>query len=138
MRLPLGAGVDVVAKDKDGFTLRVAALIGHAALVRLLLDHGTDINTRDAYGETALHAAACRGNEGTFLLLLDRGADVNAKGEYKQTALLASRGTKWLVRLLFAYGADIHMKSKPAQTLLGTVASGGNEAAVQLLLDYGS
>jgi ankyrin repeat protein len=55
--------------------------------VRLLLDHGADVNAAGANGKTALHYAATAGHARVVRLLLDRGADparVDAEG---QTAL---------------------------------------------------
>src|SRR5512135_1370488 len=48
----LGCGADVRARDKDGRTpLHVAASDGNEAHLRVLLDHGADIDARDAAGE---------------------------------------------------------------------------------------
>ena len=47
-----------------------------AETVRLLLDHGADVNARTDDGWTALIAAATRGNAETVRLLLDRGAEL--------------------------------------------------------------
>mmetsp|Transcript_40550 Transcript_40550/g.97868 ORF Transcript_40550/g.97868 Transcript_40550/m.97868 type:complete len:229 (-) Transcript_40550:3295-3981(-) len=43
-----------------------------------LLNQGTDVNVKGAYGKTALHVAATEGNTRIVQLLLDRGADTEA------------------------------------------------------------
>lgn len=75
--LLLAAGADVNARDEAGFTpLHDAALAGNAAAVRMLLDHGADINLGDKEnGATALYMAATMGREEVVTLLLDKGAD---------------------------------------------------------------
>ena len=47
--------------------------------LRILLDKGGDINSRDARGQTALHAAAFWGWNDAVQFLVSRGADPNAK-----------------------------------------------------------
>lgn len=59
----------------------VAAAFGLSDTVRLFLQNGADINTRDAWGYTALHHAADRCWEeqyfGVFKVLLEAGADLD-------------------------------------------------------------
>ncbi|KAF1957092.1 ankyrin, partial [Byssothecium circinans] len=64
-----------------------AAANGHEAVVRLLVDKGTNINAKDPYGLTALHQAAANGHEAVVQLLMNKGADVNAKSSSRLTAL---------------------------------------------------
>jgi ankyrin repeat protein len=58
--------------------LHLAAGEGHLEIVKLLLEHGADVNAKTAY-ETALHLAAGEGHLEIVKLLLEHGADVNAK-----------------------------------------------------------
>lgn len=53
-----------------------------------LLDSGVSPNTRDRYGNTALHAAATGGAAGVVRYLLGRGADVNARDKLGRTPLM--------------------------------------------------
>ncbi|TGZ80703.1 hypothetical protein EX30DRAFT_349243 [Ascodesmis nigricans] len=59
-----------------GNVLQVAAARGSEELVRLLLDHGANVNARSGSYGAALYAtaAAVNGNESIIQLLLDHGA----------------------------------------------------------------
>jgi ankyrin repeat protein len=77
-RALLEAGADVRAAARN--PMRVTALHAAAAarltpLVRLLLDHGADVNARQQASYTALHAAAQHGDAEMAELLLARSAD---------------------------------------------------------------
>jgi ankyrin repeat protein len=73
----LKGGADVNARDAAGFTpLHDAALAGDTGAVRLLLDHGANVNIGDKdSGATALYMAATMGREDAVKLLLEKGAD---------------------------------------------------------------
>jgi ankyrin repeat protein len=67
----------------------LAAGEGHLEIVKLLLEHGADVNAKTAY-ETALHLAAEKGHLEIVKFLLEHGADVNAK-----TAVVVRRLFIW-------------------------------------------
>jgi len=48
-------------------------------VVKILLDHGADVNTANDHGITALHGAAYKGANKAVQLLVDRGANLEAK-----------------------------------------------------------
>lgn len=115
---------------------------GWAEGVRLLLDHGVDVNCREHYFSwTPLHAAAS-GNEPLVLkLLVARGADLNAKATDGETALHTVTWQKYglqSAKLLIEYGADINASDNESNTPLATAVSNGNWAMVRLLLEHGA
>lgn len=62
------------------FPLHEAARNGDLAVLRLLLDSGTDLEARDYNRETPLHAAVLSGQADAVQLLLVRGANTEALG----------------------------------------------------------
>mmetsp|Transcript_21487 Transcript_21487/g.74152 ORF Transcript_21487/g.74152 Transcript_21487/m.74152 type:complete len:362 (+) Transcript_21487:52-1137(+) len=48
-------------------------------IVAMLIDAGSDVNSRDEFGRTPLMAAACCGHVSTLHLLLSRGADMDLR-----------------------------------------------------------
>ena len=84
----LRTGASVNAADVYGRTaLELAVKASSAGIVNLLLRHGPpDLEARNRYGRTALHAAVCHsrisvaggGDAGCIGLLLSAGADANA------------------------------------------------------------
>jgi ankyrin repeat protein len=93
-RLLLERGVDVNAREKDGWTsLHWAAFKGRVEVAQVLLDHGANAKHGDQRGETALHLVS-RGEYdsqehgvGIARLLLERGVDVHAQTNTFATAL---------------------------------------------------
>ena len=61
---------------------------GHAALARLLLEHGADVAKADTEGWTALMAASQHGHEAVVRALVELGADVAQAKTDGTTALM--------------------------------------------------
>jgi peptidoglycan/LPS O-acetylase OafA/YrhL len=73
--------------------LTMAALMGQAEVVELLISEGADVNQRNRDQGTALHSAAFLGRVESVRLLLEAGADmeiVNKDGATPKLALTAS------------------------------------------------
>ena len=77
------------------------------SVVRLLLEHGADINVQDNNGWTPLHSASYDGALEVVRVLLEHGADVEVKKNDRMTALqeAAGRGHEKVVELLREHGA---------------------------------
>jgi len=67
--------------------LHRAAVQGHAEVVRLLLEHHANFDTRDQFGETALYMATKGGHETVVQLLVECQADVNKQNKAGWTVL---------------------------------------------------
>jgi ankyrin repeat protein len=67
--------------------LHSAAAVRDTAIIRMLLDHGADVNARQAGGWTPLHAAAMFGDAPLAELFLSRGAVADLPNDQGKTAL---------------------------------------------------
>jgi ankyrin repeat protein len=74
--------VDVNQKDWTGDSpLHIATRLGLTAAIRILADHGANINAVGERGLTALHYAAFKNNVEAVVELLACGANPNIKDE---------------------------------------------------------
>ena len=82
-------------------------------MVKVLLDHGADVNAQDSLGNTALTLAVNYGHAEIVKVLLDNGADANLRRKDGPTALLAAcqRRSVDMVKMLLEKGADVNEKS---------------------------
>ena len=130
----VAAGIDIEAKDEDGETaLFKTAYYPNLPLLRFLLKLGADINTRNSFEETMLHAAVGRIGRGDNLpdsievikFLIAKGLDVNATDKKGNTPL---HTTCWgvykdysnldVIKALIQNGADINVKNNEGRTPL--------------------
>ncbi len=107
--LELGAAPNQRSRNGlDNTPLHACAAISHsAAIATVLLDHGAEVNAKQAGGFTALHSAAFNGSTELVRLLLERGAEASLKTDDGQTAeaLAREKGHENIVQLL-ATGAS--------------------------------
>lgn len=90
--------------------LHDAAKDGYLHRLNWLLDHGTNIEERDANGNTALIVAARNGQVEMVKKLLDRGAYIEGTNNDNNTALMAAanNGRTEVVKELLNRGANIN------------------------------
>src|SRR5437763_1666918 len=127
------------------------ALYGQAAVVKILLAKGADVNQRGPNGQSPLVAAVSGVGVQTDLkrrlevarVLIAAGADVNASdrsGGRTPLVYAASPSTSQsdeMVLLLLAHGANVRAVDVHGTSVLNVAASGGR-STVQLLLDHGA
>ncbi|XP_065346540.1 uncharacterized protein LOC135943804 [Cloeon dipterum] len=112
-------------------------------LVQGLLDRGSNVNSKDNYGVTALHlAAGSNGNSEIVKILLEKGAKVNAQNKDKQTALhyaAENNEVKEVVQKLLEHGADVNSQDEEGNTALHLAAmSYEKNEIVNILLENGA
>lgn len=109
VRRLLEQGVNVNARSDHKTALSLAALGGHHNIVKLLINKGANIHTKDERNMTPLTWASVRGNMNTIRHLLNAGANINAKSQGGHTALVYSiiQGRPHVTRLLLERGANI-------------------------------
>ena len=78
------------------------------AVVRLLLQKGADLDSKDLYSRTPLSYAAANGCEAVVELLLGSGAEVESMDKYGETplSLANENGHEAVVKLLLKKGAE--------------------------------
>jgi ankyrin repeat protein len=125
--------------------MHVAALAGHASILSLLLEHGTDVDGLGIAGRTPLHRASWRGNLRAGQCLLDRGADTNARtrtnnGRTPLTLAVMFRHVEF-ARMLLKCGASVNAHDNThylGRTPLHWAVAEGNIQAMRLLLEHGA
>jgi SepF-like predicted cell division protein (DUF552 family) len=94
---------------------------GHTEIVKLLIEHGADVNAScyiDSF-ETPLHQAVVDDDTEIAKLLIQNGADVNARRSFDGLTplhLAASGGYSRMVRLLLENGADPSIRDNFGKT----------------------
>jgi ankyrin repeat protein len=82
--------------------------------VRLLIEKGANVDSKDEDGWTALWHAAANGHEVVMKLLIEKGADVDSKNKNSRTPL--SSAIEWeqegMVRLLVEKGANVESEDR--------------------------
>jgi len=133
MLLYAGANVKATTRLGGYNPLYMAAKSGHAAVVDILLNAGSDPNGTALDGLTPLMMAASAGSAETVESLVKRGANVNAKeSENGQTplAFAAAFNRPATILALLRHGADIDLASKvqepPKPANRGTQNGQGN------------
>ena len=95
-------------------TLLDAAAHGDLASVQQALAAGTDIDTRDAHGRTALLLAASATHVDVARVLVEHGADPNAMDDRHDTPWLVTgvTGSVAMGEVLLAAGADLTIRNR--------------------------
>ncbi len=106
VRFHLQSGFDANATDKDGYT--ALHFCRKPEIAKLLLDHGTDVNTQATSGVTPLMKASHEGYDDVVMFYLEKGAQVNIRNVEGLTALTLARmkGRDKIVEMLIRYGAQ--------------------------------
>ena len=84
----LKAGADAKSVKSNGTTaLMTAAASGSAEAVKVLIEHGADINAKEAvYGQTALMFAAALNRDSVIKVLMEHGAEANVATTVRKLA----------------------------------------------------
>jgi hypothetical protein len=119
--------------------MQLAAGDGDLEQVKELISKGTDVNSRDVLGSTALMFAALGGNLEILKLLVEKKADVNAKNDDGVTALMyaSAQGYLPVVEFLIEKGADVNTADKDGKSALSYAKSDGRERVGKFLVSKG-
>ncbi len=140
-KLSGGSQAVEAADPLAGENLRQAALDGDALTVRSLLADGTEIDTPDSEGHTALMFSAFNGHTGIARTLINAGADIHRKDFMGRTALLyaATGPFPETVELLLEKGAEPNIVDQNEHfTPLMHASAEGNLEVVKILVEAGA
>jgi ankyrin repeat protein len=140
MSNPLHAAIE---SDRDDESAR-------SMIVRVLLDHGADINKRSTHMSTwlptPLLVAVHEKRTSIALLLIERGADIHAQtgsldgitGNVTALMYAAENGLDDVVRALLAKGAPANQRNENGVTPLAVVAANDHKTIIELLIAGGA
>ncbi len=152
----LKAGADANSK-----VLMTAARTGNPEIVRLLIEHGANVNAKgETYGETALDWAAQENHAEAAQVLIAHGADVNARtnplerakdrfglegvltilphGTWTPLMYAARQGSLETARALVAGGASLNLTDTDSSTALVLAIINGHYDTAALLAERGA
>lgn len=106
--------------DTMNLALYYSACCGQLAVMKYLVEKGTDIHTKIYYGRTVLHRSARTGHLKIVKYLVQQGANIEAKNDKGYTPLLegSEKGSLDCVKYLVEQGANIHAQDKQGNTAL--------------------
>lgn len=126
------------ARSPEGFDpIGLAAFLGGAGAVRLLLDAGADPDgdPRNSLGVRPVQAAAAAGDRDALAALLNAGADANARQQGGLTALhtAAHLDDVEMATLLLAHGADASLRTDDGLDAAGMAERDASPRVASLL-----
>ena len=130
----LNLGLDPDTADLEGNTiLMIAARLGHADLVALLINRKAGVNKRSPHGDTALMMASLKGHLGVAQLLATYGAEINHPG-WTPLHYAAFEGRAEVVKFLLEKGADKNALAPNGYSPLMLAVRGNHLEAARALL----
>ena len=141
--LDKGGPALINAQENGGWSpLIIAASKGNLRIVKLLLDHGADVNVRSGGDQTALYVACHNGFAHVMEELMKKGADatIRLKQSLESPAFGAlTTGRIEILKRLLAYDPSlISLATVSGATLLHAAAQIGKMPSVELLISLGA
>jgi hypothetical protein len=123
-----------------GSPLHAAISMRHFSTIKLLLEHGSDVNAKGGTFGTALEVAAYFNCDLDIVeLLFQYGADVTVRGDGEIALHLAvGEANVGMVRLLLGHGADVNAEGGTTGSALQRACSRGNLEVVKCLVEHGA
>ncbi|KAK0666772.1 ankyrin repeat-containing domain protein [Cercophora samala] len=141
--LAAGATTEIIASSFYTSPLMAACFLEDVdvEIVKLLVQHGAEVDTRAGAWGYPLHCAACyQVNDAVVLYLLEQGADVNAVGGEWGTALqvAAYNYDDDMLEALLSKGADPNIQGGKYNTPLQAAYSRGAYVIIRILYRHGA
>ena len=136
--------VSTIVIDKksieDAPPLWTAATMGHFDIVKLLVEHGADINHTTKSNSTPIRGAAYDGHTEIVEYLANVGADIHKPNNCGQSPLSIAAAMERCdcVKFLLQKGANVHQKGHNEDTPLHVCVESGSNTVSKLLVDAGA
>ena len=119
--------------------LLCAAKTGNFQQVKLLVEHGADVNCKNYHFGSPLHSGALSGSLEIIKYLVEHGADVNCENDCLGSPIhcAVSSGSLEIVKYLVEHGVDVTNEGGK-YTVLFLACEGGNASIVDYLLQHGA
>lgn len=119
--------------------LWAASTGGHLDIVKLLVEHGAEVNKSTLTHSTPLRGASFHGHLEVMEFLLGSGAEINTPNCIGQSPLCiaAMRGQMRAVKYLVISGADVHQTTINGYSVMHLSATKGRVDIVKYLLSIG-
>jgi ankyrin repeat protein len=116
-----------------------ASLKGSSAVVKMLIEHGANVNAFDDIGCTPLVYALYKKNNEIIEILIASNADVNAVASGMTPLMYASViGNKEIAEMLLLKGANVSAKNNDGATPLMMAVLRGFTDVAKILIEYGA
>ncbi|XP_060559598.1 protein fem-1 homolog B-like [Ruditapes philippinarum] len=130
----------------DGYAIEGATPLwcsagaGHYNIIKMLIEHGADVNHSTVTNSTPLRAACFDGRLDIVKYLLEHGADLSIANKFKNTCLMIAsyKGHKSVVEVLLEKGADADARAHCGATALHFSAECGHVDIVKVLMEKGA
>lgn len=132
---------EIIKPNDEAMTpIALAAKHGHSEACEMLLDVGSDIESKQADGQTPLHLASIAGHADIVTFLLDRGASIESRCFHDNTPLLAAtRSARFLVMdRLLERGASPEARGRDRLNAMALAVSTKDRRCVEVLLRHSS
>jgi ankyrin repeat protein len=128
--------VDVNRRNRNNTPLFVSGRLNHTETMRILAEHGTDVNLYD----TPLSVASRTGNVEMIKLLIENGANTRSYDQQHLSPLSAASwdGHMETMKLLIEHGADVNHCVTAFLSPLSIASSTGNVKTMKLLIEHGA
>jgi Fem-1 family protein b len=121
--------------------LWVAAALNNFQMVKLLVEHGANVNHRTKTNSTPLRSACYNGNIDIARYLIENGGDIHIAKENNDTNLAVSvyrKHLKMASYLVDELGCDVNICDNDGRSPLYDAVNCGSLELVQFLLDHGA